>query len=63
MAQGTVHTADNVPIAVCRQRKEPRLSWCRGQAIVGGSTGTNPKVIETLKRIAEARREQLVFVR
>ena len=61
MAQGTVHTADNVPIAVCRQRKEPRLSWCRGRAIVGGSAGANPEAAETLKRIAEAWREQLVL--
>ena len=53
--------ADDVPVAVCRQRKEPRLSWCRGRAIVGGSAGANPEAAETLKRIAEARREQLVM--
>ena len=61
MAQGTMRTADDVPVAVCRQRKEPRLSWCRGQAIMGGSAGANPKAAETLKWIAEARREQLVL--
>ena len=53
--------ADDVPVAVCRQRKEPRLSWCRGRAIVGGSAGANPEAAETLKWIAEARREQLVL--
>ena len=41
--------ADDVPIAVCRQRKGPRLSWCRGQAIVGGSVGANPEATEALK--------------
>ena len=61
MAQGTVRTADDMPVAVCRQRKEPRLSWCRGRAIAGGSAGANPEATETLKRIAEARREQLVL--
>ena len=61
MAQGTVRTADDVPVAVCRQRNEPRLSWCRSRAIVGGSAGTNPEAVETLKRIAEAWREQLVL--
>ena len=30
---------------------------------MGGSAGTNPEATETPKRIAEARREQLVFVR
>ena len=53
--------ADDVPVAVCRQRKEPRLSWCRGRAIVGGSAGANPKVVETPKWIAVARREHLVL--
>ena len=61
MAQGTVRTADDVPVAVCRQRKESRLSWCRGRAIVGGSAGANPKDVKTLKWIAKARREQLVL--
>ena len=61
MAQGTVRTADDVSVAVCQQRKEPRLSWCRGRAIVGGPAGVNPKAVETLKQIAEARREQLVL--
>ena len=31
--------ADDVPVAVCRQRREPRLSRCRGQTIVGGLGG------------------------
>ena len=53
--------ADDVPVAVCRQRREPRLSRCRGRTIVGGSAGANPEAAETLKRIAEARREQLVL--
>ena len=53
--------ADDVPIAVCWQCKKARLSWCRGRAIVGGSAGANPEAVETLKRIAEARREQLVL--
>ena len=61
MAQGTVRTADDVPVAVYQQRKELRLSWCRGRAIVGGSAGADPEAAETLKRIAEARREQLVL--
>ena len=43
--------ADDVPVAVYRQRKEPRLSWGRGRTIVGASAGMNP----------EARREQLVL--
>jgi len=30
---------------------------------VGGSAGASPEATETPKRIAEARREQLVFVR
>ena len=41
--------ADDVPVTVCRQHKGPRLSWCRGRAIVGGSAGVNPEVAETLK--------------
>ena len=56
-----MRTADDVPVAVCRQRKESRLSWCRGRAIVGGSAGANPEAAETLKQIADAWREQLVF--
>ena len=58
MTQGM---ADDVPIAVCQQCKEPRLSWCRGRAIMGGSAGTNPKAIKALKWIAKAWREQLVL--
>ena len=61
MAQGTVRSTDDVPVAMCRQRKELRLSWCQGRAIVGGSAGANPEAAKTLKRIAEARREQLVL--
>ena len=61
MAQGTVRTADDVPVAVCRQRKELRLSWCRGRAIAGGSAGANPEATEALKWIVEAWREQLVL--
>ena len=57
LAQGM---ADDVPVAVCRQHKGPRLSWCRGRATVGGLAGANPKAAETLKWIAEAQREQLV---
>ena len=53
--------ADDVPVAICRQRREPRLSRCRGRTIVGGSAGANPEAAETLKRITEARREQLVL--
>ena len=53
--------AGDVPIAVCRPRKDPRLSWCRGRAIVGGSAGANPEVAETLKLTVEAWREQLVL--
>ena len=52
---------DDMPVTVCRQHKEPRLSWCRGRTIMGGSVGANLEAIETLKRIAEARREQLVL--
>ena len=53
--------ADDVPVAVCRQRREPRPSRCRGQTIVGGSVGANPEAAETPKRMAEAQREQLVL--
>ena len=58
LAQGM---ADDVPVAVHSQCKKPRLSWCRGRAIVGGSAGANPEAAETLKWIAEAWREQLVL--
>ena len=51
--------ADDVPVAACQQRREPRLSRCRGRTIVGGSVGANPEAAETLKWIAKARREQL----
>ena len=61
LTQGMAQTVDDVPIAVCRQRREPRLSRCRSQTIVGGSAGVNPEAIETPKRLAEARREQLVL--
>ena len=53
--------ADDVSVAVSRQHREPRLSRCRGRTIVGGSAGANPEAAETLKRIVEARREQLVL--
>ena len=46
LTQGLV---GDVPVAMCRPREEPRLSWCRGRAIVGGSVGVNPEVAETLK--------------
>ena len=46
--------ADDVPIAVRSQCKKPRLSWCRGRAIMGGSAGVNPEAAETLKWIAKA---------
>ena len=58
LAQGM---ADDVSVAVRSQCKKPRLSWCRGRAIVGGSAGANPEAAETLKWIAEAWREQLVL--
>ena len=44
--------ADDVTVAVCRQRKGPRLSWCRGRATVGGSAGVNPDAAEALPRKA-----------
>jgi len=31
--------ADDMPVAICRQRREPRLSRCRGRTIVGGFGG------------------------
>ena len=58
LAQGM---ADDVLVAVRSQCKKPRLNWCRGQAIVGGSAGVNPEATETLKWIAEAWREQSVL--
>ena len=58
LAQGM---ADDVPVTVRSQCKKPRLSWCRGRAIVGGSAGVNPEAAETLKWIVEAWREQLVL--
>ena len=53
--------ANDMSVAVCSQCKKPRLSWCRGRAIVGGSVSTNPEAAETLKWIDEAWREQLVL--
>ena len=50
-----------VLVTMCCLRGKPRLSWCRGRAIVGGSAGVNPEAAETLKWIAEAWWEQLVL--
>jgi hypothetical protein len=52
---------DDVPFAVCWQRRELRPSRCRGRTVVGGSVGANPEATVTPKWIAEARREQLVL--
>ena len=59
--QGMAQTVDDMPVAVCRQRREPRSSRCRGRTIVGGSAGVNPEATETPKRMSKARREQLVL--
>ena len=63
LTQGMARSAGDVPVPECRQCGEPRPSRCRGWTVVGGSADVSPEATGARKRIAEARREQLVFVR